>query len=151
MSRTAGLVVDVRVDETVRLESQAGVPFTVELTLERKSGPFARLRISAPKDTVRIARPPREFSAGGGDRRNALQIATTSTSGDQVADQGTVRAILGGRCRRRITGCSFRGAFPHGCFHPRLSEPWPIWDADGTHQPAVNFSLGVTRHGGAAT
>jgi len=65
MSRAAGLVVDVRVDETVRLESQAGVPFTVELTLERKSGPFARLRINAPKDTVRIARPTREFSAGG--------------------------------------------------------------------------------------
>ena len=66
MSRAPGLVVDVRVDETVRLVADAAVPFTVEVTLERKSGPFARLRISAPKDTVRIARPPREFSAGGG-------------------------------------------------------------------------------------
>jgi hypothetical protein len=65
MSREPGLVVDVRIDETVRLKYQAGMPFTVELTLERKTGPFARLRINAPKDTVRIARPTREFSPGG--------------------------------------------------------------------------------------
>jgi hypothetical protein len=57
MSRAAGLVVDVRVDETVRLVADAAVPSTLEVTLERKAGPFARLRINVPKNKVRFARP----------------------------------------------------------------------------------------------
>lgn len=52
-----GVSVDVRVQETLRLEvPRAGGFDLVAITVEHKSGKVARLRICAP-DEVRIRRP----------------------------------------------------------------------------------------------
>jgi hypothetical protein len=59
MAAGGGVAMDVRVHETVRLElTSADGTETVAITLERKDGQVARLRIQAPQ-AVRICKPAR--------------------------------------------------------------------------------------------
>ena len=56
MSHAAGVAVDVRVTETLRLDvTGPDGPGVVTITVERKSGQMTRLRIDAPT-SVRIRR-----------------------------------------------------------------------------------------------